>query len=29
VADAVDDIERMLSNSGILFEDVADLASNI
>jgi bifunctional enzyme CysN/CysC len=29
VADAVDEIERMLARSGILFEEVADLAANI
>ena len=29
VADAVDEIERMLAESGILFEEVADLAANI
>jgi bifunctional enzyme CysN/CysC len=29
VADAVDEIERMLSQTGILFEEVADLAANI
>ncbi|MCA1451946.1 adenylyl-sulfate kinase [Bradyrhizobium sp. BRP22] len=29
VADAVDDIERMLARTGILFEEVADLAANI
>ncbi|MGX9425827.1 MULTISPECIES: adenylyl-sulfate kinase [Bradyrhizobium] len=29
VADAVDEIERMLAQTGILFEEVADLAANI
>ena len=29
VADATDEIERMLARRGVLFEDLADLAANI
>ena len=29
VADLTDEIERMLANTGILFDDMVDLAANI
>jgi len=29
VADATDEIERMLAKTGILFEELVDLAANI
>jgi bifunctional enzyme CysN/CysC len=29
VADATDEIERMLARSGILFDELVDLAANI
>lgn len=29
IADATDDIERMLADSGILFDELVDLAANI
>jgi len=29
VSDATDEIERMLANSGVLFDELVDLAANI